>query len=122
MPLDWPQTADQGATWEFYLDVTDGGVPATARLTGATAKLQVRSARSETVATSALIALTSSPAAGISINTSTGRITCTASSAQVANCPTGKALPYGLLLTESGGRKTFLIESDVTFRPTSVKE
>jgi DNA-binding beta-propeller fold protein YncE len=120
MALDWEQSVRQGEAWEFYIDVTRNGSPATAELTGATLKLHVRRRRSETSATTPIVSLTSPT--GITVNTVTGRVSVLVSHTLMASCPTGRPLPYGLLLVEAGGRRRYLADSEVTVVPTTVRE
>jgi hypothetical protein len=120
MALDWEQTVNQGEAWEWYVDVLRDGSPATAELTGATLKLHVRRSRTELVATTPLVSLTSPT--GITVNTVTGRVSVLASHTLMAPTPTGRPLPYGLLLVEATGRRRYLVDSEVTVVPTTVKE
>lgn len=101
----------QGADKTLTLVLTDNN-DAAVDLTGYTAKLEIR----DRAGGSVISTLTSTPAAGITINAASGQIVLAWTAAQTVLFNFDKAV-YDLFITASGGTKTCIIRGEVTLIP-----
>jgi hypothetical protein len=99
---------DQNTTFSFIVEYKDNNDLPIA-LTGASAKMQVR----ETKGGSKLAFTLSSPTSGISINESAGSLTIKMSPAQTNSLFYPKS-SYDIMITDSNGNKTKLLEGYLT--------
>ena len=99
---------DQNTTFSFILEYKDdSGVPIS--LTGSTAKMQVH----DTKGGSKLAFTLSSPASGIVIDGAAGKLTVTMNPTQTNKLYYPKS-SYDIMLTDSNGNKTKLVEGFIT--------
>lgn len=99
---------DQNTTFSFILEYKDdAGVPIS--LTGSSAKMQVR----DTKGGSKLAFTLSSPASGISIDGAAGKLTINMSPSQTNKLFYPKSA-YDVMVTDSNGNKTKLVEGFIT--------
>lgn len=102
---------EQGANWALTLTYRIDGTAVD--LTGYTARMQ---ARRRLQATTKLLDLTSSPAAGITLGGVAGTIAIALTAAQTTVLDPGDAV-YDLELVSAGGAVTRLVEGLLTIRP-----
>ena len=103
--------ADQGATFSRIITWKDDtGTPV--NLTGYSARMQVRQ---RYVSSTAVLSLTSTPAAGISLGTTNGQITVIVAAATMAGIEAGE-YRYDLELVSGSGVVTRLLMGSFTVR------
>jgi hypothetical protein len=106
-------TICQGASWPQVL-IWKTGDPATAvDITGYTARLQARVRHSDT---DAVLSLTSTPAAGITLGTTNGTITLALTAAETAALTPGRYV-YDLEMVAPAGTVRRLVEGTITVTP-----
>jgi hypothetical protein len=104
-------TIEQGATWEVVLTWGIDGAPV--NLSGYSARMQARETHE---ATTTVLSLTSSPAAGITLGGALGTITLAMTATQTAALAAGKYV-YDLELVSTNGEVTRLVEGTLTVTP-----
>ena len=112
MAVQYNVVIDQGANWFInflYKDTSGNAV----NLTGYTAALQIRESYS---ATTTLLSLTSSPAAGITITAGTGTIAIAATAAQTGAI-TASTYVYDCEITDGTGVVTRIVQGAATISP-----
>lgn len=110
---------EEGATYRRTFARIDDADGTPIPLTGYTARLEIRKARGDTTDAAAL-ALTSTPAAGLTVDTAGGLVTVTITDEQTDALPgslDGRRGVYDVLLTHSDGSRLRLVEGDVILSP-----
>ena len=105
-------TIRQGATWVLAFRVRDDGVAR--NLTGWSARMQVRETHASATA---LLSLTSSPAAGVTIDTGLGKVTLEATAAQTAALPAPLAAVYDVEMVSPAGKVDRVLEGVARITP-----
>lgn len=112
MAVQYNVTIDQGANWfiNFIYKDTNGNP---VNLTGYTAALQIREYYA---ATTTLLSLTSSPAAGITITAGTGTIAISATAVQTGAITAGNYV-YDCEITDGTGVVTRIVQGEAYISP-----
>jgi hypothetical protein len=105
----------RGQTWAFTLELADNNGSAI-DLTGYTCKLVVK----ENENSPALLTMTSTPAAGITITAATGKIDFALTDVQTAALTFRKA-KYDIVLTSGSNTNTYLLMGDWENIPTMAR-
>ena len=105
-------TIRQGATWIFAFRVRDDG--AVQDLAGWQARMQVRETHASATT---LLSLTSSPAAGITIDASLGKVTIEASATATAALPAPLAAVYDIEIVSPAGKVDRVLEGVARITP-----
>lgn len=105
-------TIRQGATWTLAFRVRDDGT--TQNLTGWQARMQVRETHASATT---LLSLTSTPAAGITIDAALGKVTLEANAATTAALPAPLAAVYDVELVSPAGKVDRVLEGVARITP-----